>query len=395
MSLQTQAAGRQLTAFRKPANASRLCVSPIWGFAKSFSSAPGEQGTSTSKYSKLLGLVDEETAEEKKSTESFHQKLARGFKNTPIFTSAVEKYVQSTLSSGKLRASDLIPQYGLIGSREPGDGITAELEDRLIMGNVNMPWSAFICGSQGAGKSHTLCCLLENALVPDNEAGVLPSPLAGMVMHYDNYSSHNSTQLCEAAYLCSSGIPVTILVSPSNIWAMKRLYSNLPGLPPGSPKPKILPLYLNEDQLDVTRILKLMSVDPKAPKTPLYMDVVMSIIREMAMEGKEFTYSSFRERVNKQKWDRSQRTALDLRLQLLDSFMAPSDATLTPKPAQAEENIWAFQPGSLTIVDLSDPFVNSDEACSIFTICLSIFLEERHRCGRIIALDEAHKVRLL
>ena len=262
-----------------------------------------------------------------------------------------------------------------------------------MMGNVNMPWSAFICGSQGAGKSHTLCCLLENALVPNHEAGVLPSPLAGLVMHYDSYSSQSTTQLCEAAYLCSSGIPVNILVSPSNIWAMKRLYNNLPGLPPGSPRPKVLPLYLEENQLDVARILKLMAVDPTSEKTPLYMEIVMSIVRQMAMEGEQFTYTGFRERLAKAKWLSGQKAPLDLRLQLLDTFMEPSHLTTSTRPAKSKENIWAFEPGSLTIVDLSDPFISSDEACTIFAISLSLFLEQRNKCGRIVAMDEAHKVR--
>ncbi|RYP83080.1 hypothetical protein DL769_001465 [Monosporascus sp. CRB-8-3] len=254
-----------------------------------------------------------------------------------------------------------------------------------------MPWSAFICGSQGTGKSHTLCCLLENALVANSDAGALPHPLAGMVMHYDSYSNHNTTQVCEAAYLCSSDIPVTIIVSPSNIWAMKRLYSNLPGLALGGPQPKVVPLYLEEHQLDVSRILKLMAVDPAADRTPLYMEVVMNIVREMAMEGSAFTYTKFRKRLADTPWARGQETPLNLRLQLLDSFITPSPTTKSTRPAPSPGNIWAFEPGSLTIVDLSDPFISSDEACTLFSICLSIFLEERHKCGRIVALDEAHK----
>ncbi|RYP36915.1 hypothetical protein DL767_003163 [Monosporascus sp. MG133] len=254
-----------------------------------------------------------------------------------------------------------------------------------------MPWSAFICGSQGAGKSHTLCCLLENALLANNNAGALPHPLAGMAIHYDNYSNHNTTQVCEAAYLCSSRIPVTVLVSPSNIWAMKRLYSNLPGLAPGGLQPMVVPLYLEEHQLDVSRILKLMAVDPAADRTPLYMEVVMNIVREMAMEGSAFTYTKFRERLADTPWVRGQETPLNLRLQLLDSFIMPSPMTKSTRPAPSPGNIWAFEPGSLTIIDLSDPFISSDEACTLFSICLSIFLEERHRCGRIVALDEAHK----
>ena len=392
---QTRTANCRLVGLRKSIDSRRLCARSLWGLSGLSSKTPEERNPSGLKYLKLLNHIEEETVEEQQRPESFHRKLAQNFQNTPIFSGAVDKFVRSTLPSGQDHTSDLIPQYGLIGSRQRVEGAPLSPEDRLVMGNVNMPWSAFICGSQGAGKSHTLCCLLENAIVPNNDAGVLPNPLAGMVMHYDHYSSHSTTQVCEAAYLCSSGIPVNVLVSPSNIWAMKRLYSNLPGLPPGSPRPNVLPLYFDEHQLDISRILKLMAVDPKADRTPLYMEVIMTMIREMAMEGSEFTYSKFRHRVSRHTWDRSQRTSLGLRLQVLDSFMAPSPLSISSRPAQSDKNIWAFEPGTLTIVDLSDPFLNSDEACTIFSICLSLFLEERHKCGRMVALDEAHKVRPL
>lgn len=374
----------------------RLLTRHIWSFvtssskvdeAKKDSTSPDETiDAKPSRFSHLKSFMEEPSHYAPENPERYRQQVAQNFKNTPMFTGAVDKFMQSTFGE---EAVDLIPQYGLIGARQ--DSGEALSDDDLVIGNVNMPWSAFICGSQGAGKSHTLCCLLENALATGNTAGALPHPLSGMVMHYDNYSSRTSTQVCEAAYLCSSGIPVNILVSPSNIWAMKEKYSNLPGLPPGSPRPKVMPLYLDEHQLDVSRILKLMAVDPTADKPPLYMEIIMNIIREIAMEGGEFTYSHFRKRIDKTSWLQGQEMPLNLRLQLLDSFIAPSPLTKSPRPAKSTENIWSFEPGSLTIVDLSDPFVSSDEACTLFSICLSIFLENRSKCGHIVAMDEAHK----
>ncbi|KAF3061101.1 hypothetical protein GL218_04120 [Daldinia childiae] len=345
----------------------------------------------TSEYPKLLAFIDSDgdTVNEQQDLGLRHRDLAQSFRNTPIFTAAVDKFVHSELPPSEQNLN-LVPQYGLIGTRRDGRAVTS-LEDGLVIGNVNVPWSAFICGSQGAGKSHTLSCLLENALVAQNNAGALPYPLAGMVMHYDSYANYNTAHVCEAAYLCSAGIPVNVLVSPSNIWAMKRLYNNLPGLAPDSPKPKVVPLYLEEHQLDASRILKLMAVDPTTDKPPLYMEIVMDIVREIAMEGSAFTYSKFRGRIADMSWMSGQKIPLNLRLQLLDSFMAPSSMTKSTRPARSSEDIWAFEPGSLTIVDLSDPFIGSDEACTLFSICLSIFLEERNKCGRIVALDEAHK----
>ncbi|KAI1373855.1 hypothetical protein F4677DRAFT_455642 [Hypoxylon crocopeplum] len=348
--------------------------------------------------------------------QSSPEKQKDAFMNTPIYTAAVDEFVRSdhdvpssslatsasihsspssfhsaSSSMSMNLASELVPQYGLIGIRQDLTDADTLAENRLVLANMNVPWSAFICGSQGAGKSHTLSCLLENALVANNAAGHLPRPLAGMVMHYDKHASYATAQVCEAAYLCSSGIQVTVLVSPSNIWAMKDLYSNLPGLSPEA-KVKVVPFYLNDNQLDITRILKLMAVDPSAKETPLYMEMVMNLARELAMEGPgAFTYSAFRERLSNIVWAKGQETPLKIRLQLLDLIIAPSSATKTTKPSPAQENIWAFEPGSLTIVDLSDPFLSSDDACALFSICLSIFLEERNKCGRVVVLDEAHK----
>ncbi|KAI5863762.1 hypothetical protein GGS23DRAFT_604766 [Durotheca rogersii] len=342
---------------------------------------------SMSKFTDLLAWVDEEKRAEEVP---MHERHADIFVNTPLFSAAVDKFVHSQLPKTET-ASGLIPHYGLLGIREEPTTGSASAEDRLVLSNMNMPWSAFICGSQGAGKSHTLSCLLENALLVNHASTEKPNLLTAMVMHYDRYASHNSSQVCEAAYLCSSGIPVTVLVSPSNIWAMHRLYSNLPGLPPASPPPKVFPLYLDEDQLDISRILRLMAVNPDSKNPPLYMEVIMNLVRGMAMTGRRFTYSKFRAELDKIKWLQGQKGPLALRLQLLDTMIKPSSKTATPRPAPAPEDIWAFKPGTLTIIDLSDPFLGSDDACTLFSICLSIFLENRSKCGRVVVLDEAHK----
>ena len=59
---------------------------------------------------------------------------------------------------------------------------------------------------------------------------------------------------------------------------------------------------------------------------------------------------------------------------------------------ETKAKTWSFPPGSLTIVDLSCPFVDDSAACALFTICLELFLENRGDVGRVVALDEAHKV---
>jgi hypothetical protein len=49
------------------------------------------------------------------------------------------------------------------------------------------------------------------------------------------------------------------------------------------------------------------------------------------------------------------------------------------------------EPGTLTIVDLSDPFLDETTVCMLLDICLSIAKENRPKCVLVVTLDEAHK----
>ena len=135
----------------------------------------------------------------------------------------------------------------------------------------------------------------------------------------------------------------------------------------------------------------------------------------------DFKYSEFTTRLRDSRLNEGQQQMLRMRLQLLESFMClpegsgidqctGSELGLRKKPKskagnrQQEEEIsrmrakmgdpvaWSFEPGSLTIVDLSCPFIDESTACALFNICLAIFLEHRPKAGCIVALDEAHKV---
>lgn len=316
---------------------------------------------------------------------------SHAFANAPLFSMASQSIVEKLARRGS-SGSRLVPQYGLIGSQDVADGRGLAPEDQLIMANLNIPWSAFICGSQGSGKSHTLSCLLEACLIQDNPTAKLSHPMSAMVFHFDSFTSGSATQICEAAYLASSGVPVRVLVPPSNIWSMDRAYSRLAGMTQDCPNLQVVPLYLDDSKLNASTLLKLMAFDPSGSVTPLYMEVVMRIIREITMEGIPFTYSLFRSRLAKTKLLPGQEMPLQMRIQLLESFLVPELTPHMTKPSAAGQDIWDFQPGSLTIVDLSDPFLSSDDACGLFSICLSIFLQGRTSCSRVVALDEAHKV---
>ena len=364
---------------------------------------------------------------------------------TPLFSGIVLDGVQA----------NIFKQYGLLGEQVVNTGpvgqgcsdfdkqrpLSPTEDDPRIFVNVSPPWSAFICGSQGSGKSHTLSCILENCLIP-SKLGQLPRPLTGMVFHYDTFTSYGSNQVCEAAYLCSSGISVRVLVSPTNYWRMKDTYENLPGLPSDTQKPEVIAMKFQDKHLDVTRIKNLMAVNEKEGCVPLYIEVrcelfshyqyaphwwkvILRILREMAMESRGasgFDYNVFRRRLDEESFTGQQNIPLKLRLDLLESFMdrpikagqREAEPVFTNNKAgkQAKRHwleqidqkrkderasrarAWNFEPGVLTIVDLSCPFVDDTAACALFNICLELFLESRGNIGRIVALDEAHKVGL-
>lgn len=227
-------------------------------------------------------------------TEEFLSNARREeIKTTPLFSSAV----RLAAKEGKLGVEregnvSIHPQYGLLGMRVGTCGAEDELEVNrensssssdegrsqknqtrdLIYSNTNAPHSTFICGSQGVGKSHTLSCILENSLLSSSQTGALAKPLFAVMFHYDKFTAHSTTQLCESAYLCSK-IPVRVLVSPSNLSVMKEMYSNLPGLPDNAPKPKVEPLYFNERQLNITMMKTLMAVGGGDGPMPLYLEV--------------------------------------------------------------------------------------------------------------------------
>ena len=136
----------------------------------------------------------------------------------------------------------------------------------------------------------------------------------------------------------------------------------------------------------------------------------------MTMDNEDahgINFADFEKRIEAVTPNENQRTMLDSRIKLLRGFFlkpttdkpqkgkkkepdnqqekdqATVDAYLTK---YADKTIWDFKAGELTIVDLSCPFVEEGAACALFNICLQLFLEGRQDIGRLVALDEAHKV---
>lgn len=70
---------------------------------------------------------------------------------------------------------------------------------------------------------------------------------------------------------------------------------------------------------------------------------------------------------------------------LLQAFIAPKGYKQKPR----------FSPGQLTIVDLSDPFIDPAAACGLFEIITRLFVRANVDTGKVLVVDEAHKVRFI
>lgn len=81
-------------------------------------------------------------------------------KNAVLFSAEVPKQTDPSL----------LPQYGLLGQV-----LSASNFDARLFQNTNMPFSTFICGLQGSGKSHTLSCLLGKIQTYLNRYPLIPS----------------------------------------------------------------------------------------------------------------------------------------------------------------------------------------------------------------------------
>jgi hypothetical protein len=100
--------------------------------------------------------------------------------------------------------------------------------------------------------------------------------------------------------------------------------------------------------------------------------------------------------VSKQKFNPAQLTGLEQRLSLLNSFLEPT--SYNKKPSTSSNRFIATTPtsrfvaGQLTIIDLSDPFLDAASACGLFEIIVRLFIRADVDTGKVLVVDEAHKV---
>ncbi|KAK5166971.1 uncharacterized protein LTR77_007700 [Saxophila tyrrhenica] len=276
---------------------------------------------------------------------------------------------------------DILSQYGLLGfhvGEHPG--IT---QQEPILLNTRAPNSTFLCGSQGSGRSFTLACILENYLFPDEKFGSVANPVAGVAFHFDDDDALSGA---EVASLCGRGVEVNVLVPSSNFHKLNAAYQKIAKQVGG--RINVDRLLLRDEHLSISRMHKLMAFNESSDTgVPLYIAVINNTLHRMAIEGKPFKFADLERRLDAEDFMPAQRNLLNLRFNLLKSFLS-SSALPKHKP---KRDIFQVSPGALTIVDLSDPFIDASIVCTLFDMSLSLFKQNRPEDGLVITLDEAHK----
>jgi len=309
-----------------------------------------------------------------------------------------------------MKKSPALPQYGLLGFDLDNCDTNGNPEPILL--NTNSPSSVFLCGSQGSGKSYTLSCMLENHLLIDPSVGVQRHTIPGFVFHWDTNASGS---LAEAASLCSRGIKVHVLVSWSNYRHIKSLYEEFAREAGGTIE--VRPLLFQDHELTVNNIRDLMAFRDASSNSPLYLEVIQNMLRRLGRQNERFSIATFlSDLAAPGLLNTGQLQMLEQRLNILKTFSAATapeilqqdNKSLTGKKLAKEckaqgldftGDCITVERGTLTIVDLSDPFVDAGTACVLFDICLGIIIKthkealtaKRISPGLIITLDEAHK----
>ena len=318
--------------------------------------------------------------------------LSAYFSGASSTNGAVERAicVASTEESLRFRGATLLGHVEALGC---GGETAAYL-------NTHEPWFFVAVGVQGAGKSHTLACLLEGCLIPFKQERIvkLGAPMTALVLHYDM----SSASMCEATGLMSPApklqqvfnalgngpapcVPperAVILVSPSYLRQRRAFYASN-----GSCCP-VQPLLLRWHTLSANHIKRLMRV--KDGDQQLHVVALVNLLRHYQRLGALPNFQAFVREVRQVCNFPGQEGLLAHRLMLLESLVAESapNSSLIHESSDLEKSC---EPGHLVIVDMTDPLLSSEDANAVFQVLVEQYRALPCRSGKVLALDEAHK----
>ena len=313
---------------------------------------------------------------------------------------------------------------------------------REVFLNTHEPFCLAAVGVQGAGKSHTLACVLEACLIPFPEADVvrLQHPMSAMVLHYDQ----SILSICEATGLicslpriseilsraaeasCNVSTPgfCDMIATPAapkccsgysgnnTAGAAATVSSSLPFQTrlavPHLPKEKMVvlvspsyyhqrkafygsyctvrPLLFRWHTLTADLIKRILRI--KEGESQLYDSSILNLLRNFQRHG--ITFPVFIKQARDCSSLRTQVGSLAPRLKLLEKYIAESEENADIL-ADSVDLLSTIKPGVLVVVDLTDPLVTPEEANGIFQVLTEQYRAAHIRGGKILALDEAHK----
>ncbi|KAF8897407.1 hypothetical protein BD779DRAFT_1608026 [Infundibulicybe gibba] len=251
-------------------------------------------------------------------------------------------------------------QYGVMG-RIISTHYKKEVEmpdDPRLYVNTNAPFSAVVW----SGKSHTLSVLLESMFLANfAPIGLVKKTLSGLVLHFGEGGPASRPR-----------------VTPPRVKVFV-------GLCPLGGHISVEPLVFQKSELDAQAFLSMMAVG-SSDSAPLYVQIILSILRQL---GEDYSYTSFMVELEKHKtkFNPAQKAGLEQRMSLLESFM---DKSGTKKKA-SKLSPGRFAAGQLTIIDLSDPFIDPAAACGLFEVVTRLFVRADTGTGKVLVVDEAHK----
>ena len=261
-------------------------------------------------------------------------------------------------------------------------------DDRdAIFLNTHEPFCFATIGVQGAGKSHTLACVLENCLLPCETDDIirLKRPMTTLVLHYDQ----NSVSVCEAAGLLSpskSGgacVPrskATVLVSPTFYKQRKAFYREYC---------TVVPLLFKWKSLTADHIKRIMRIG--AGDNQLYVASFMTLLRGYQRQAVVPDFKHFIDEVKEMCSLKGQLGPLEQRIVLLESMVAESEVNADIRD-ESMDLAHAISSGQdLIFADLTDPLLSKEEANGIFQVVVEQFRSIPVLAGKVLALDEAHK----
>ncbi|KAL7549384.1 hypothetical protein ACHAWF_012662 [Thalassiosira exigua] len=291
--------------------------------------------------------------------------------------------------------SEVQPEGALFGHLFPSS--SADDVGEAVYLNTHEPFCFVTVGVQGAGKSHTSSCVLENCLVPFEPGNIvkLKAPMTSMVLHYDQ----NTSSICEAAGLLSPNPVVkakmgrighavgvvpndkaVILVSPAFYRQRKKFYGDYA---------TVRPLLFRWRSLTADHIKRIMRIE--SGENQLYVASFLNLLRGYQRQAVVPEFSAFMAQVRKVCNVGSQKCPLDQRIALLESIVAESEKNAALVEDSLDLISCSKEGYHFIIADLTDPLLSKEEANGLFQVLTEQFRTLPTKTGKVLCLDEAHK----